>query len=76
VAQPKSQSDEAATSSEWMRLTGLGVEFIVAVALPAAGGYGLDRWLETSPWLLLAGVGLGFALGLVLMVRAAKKMFR
>lgn len=58
-----------------MKYTGLGVEFIAAIAVCTAGGYGLDRWLNTGPWLLIAGVGLGFTVGLVQLVRGAKKIF-
>ncbi len=59
----------------WYRMAGVGTEFIAAVAVFGGVGYGLDRWLGTSPWLLLSGCGLGFAVGLWLMYRAASKTF-
>jgi F0F1-type ATP synthase assembly protein I len=34
-------------------------------------GYILDGWLGTSPWLLLAGLGLGIAVGFYELVKAA-----
>lgn len=71
---PANDRREAA-ATEWFRMAGVGVEFIASVLVPTAAGYGLDRWLGTSPWLLLAGVGLGFAVGLLAMVRSAKRMF-
>ena len=41
----------------------LGVEMLVAVLMGAFGGYLLDRWLHTSPWLLIVGFILGSAAG-------------
>lgn len=60
----------------WYRLTGIGFEFIAAVGLFVLIGWALDRWLDTRPWLTLVGGGLGFAVGLWNMVRAANKSFR
>jgi F0F1-type ATP synthase assembly protein I len=68
---------QAAANAEavgWHRMAGVGVEFIVAVGLFAAVGWWLDGKFGTSPWLLIAGSGLGFAVGLWSMVKAAKKM--
>jgi len=36
---------------------------IGAIVLLGGVGYGLDRWLGTSPWLLLAGLLLGMIVG-------------
>jgi len=41
----------------------LGVEMLVAVLIGAFGGYLLDRWLHTGPWLMLVGFALGAAAG-------------
>ena len=41
----------------------LGVEMLVAVLIGTFGGYLLDRWLHTKPWLLIAGFVLGAAAG-------------
>jgi ATP synthase protein I len=60
----------------WYRMAGVGTEFIAAVAVFGGVGYGLDRWLGSSPWLLLIGCGLGFAVGLWLMYKAARKTFQ
>lgn len=60
----------------WYRMAGVGMEFIVAVLLFGGIGWWLDRSFGTRPWLLLAGCGLGFAVGLWLMFKAARKSFR
>ena len=59
----------------WYRMAGVGTEFIAAVAVFGGVGWFLDRWLGSSPWLLLIGCGLGFAAGLWLMYKAARKTF-
>ena len=48
-------------SSPWSYL-GLGFEIAVPVLLGIYIGYRLDRWLDTSPWLLLVGALLGMGL--------------
>lgn len=50
------------------RLTAIGLE----MALPGLGGFGLDRWLGTSPALLIVGVLLGFVLGMYELLRLAR----
>jgi F0F1-type ATP synthase assembly protein I len=57
-------------------MTGLGVEFISAVAVFGGIGWWADRRLDTLPWLTLVGVGIGFAVGLWIVVKAAMKSFR
>jgi len=42
----------------------VGVEMVAATVVGAAVGYGLDRWLETGPWLSAIGVVLGAAAGI------------
>jgi len=37
-------------------------------------GWLLDRWLGTSPWLMVAGIVLGSALGLYEFVRLTSRM--
>ncbi len=37
-------------------------------------GWLLDRWLKTSPWLLVAGIVLGAAAGFYELVRATSKL--
>ena len=53
-------------------LAQVGMTFVVATALGLASGYYLDRWLGTSPWLLLIGLGFGIAAGFVNFFRSIK----
>lgn len=47
-----------------------GVELVAGVAVGAAVGYGLDRWLDTTPWLLIVCFILGAAAGMLNVYRA------
>jgi ATP synthase protein I len=44
--------------------TELPILLVGAVVIGGGLGYLLDRWWHTSPWLMIAGGGLGFAAGL------------
>ena len=55
-----------AEPSPWRALGGLasaGMAFVVATAGGSLVGYFLDRWLGSSPWLTLIGLGLGIVAG-------------
>lgn len=52
----------------------LGTEFIAAILVGAVAGYLLDRWLNTSPWIMLVLLLIGFAAGVLNVVRAADQM--
>jgi ATP synthase protein I len=54
----------------------LGTEFIAAILVGAVAGYLLDRWLNTSPWIMLVMLLIGFAAGVLNVVRAAGDMNR
>ena len=60
----------------WYRMAGVGTEFVAAIGVLGAVGWFLDRWLGSSPWLLITGFGLGFAVGLWLMYKAARNSFK
>ena len=47
-----------------------GVELVAGVGVGALVGYGLDRWLGTSPWLLILCFVLGAAAGMLNAYRA------
>ena len=49
----------------------LGTELTVATLVGALLGYGLDRFFDTQPWGLAAGVILGGAAGCLNVYRAA-----
>ncbi len=57
-------------------ITTLGLEFAVAVALGTGGGYWADRHYATAPWLTIIGVFAGFALGMYIIVKEARRMGR
>lgn len=72
---PKPDSGSSRSTEGWYQMAGAGFEFIVAVLLFGAIGYGLDRWLETSPWCMIVGFGLGFAAGLSILMKMARRTF-
>jgi F0F1-type ATP synthase assembly protein I len=43
---------------------GASYTLIGAIIVLGAAGYGLDRWLGTSPWCLLGGLLLGIVVGM------------
>lgn len=49
-----------------------GITFVVATAGATIGGYYLDRWLGTSPWFTLIGMGVGIAAGFREFFRSVK----
>jgi F0F1-type ATP synthase assembly protein I len=44
-----------------------------AILFFAAAGYVLDRWLDSSPWLLLGGLLTGVAVGFFGLLRAVRR---
>jgi ATP synthase protein I len=50
------------------------ISLFLTVATLLGLGWLLDRWLHTSPWLMVAGIVLGSALGLYEFVRITSKM--
>ena len=49
----------------------IGIELVVGVCIGTGGGYALDRWLGTAPWLMILGLIVGFAAGLRNVFRSA-----
>ena len=60
----------------WMSLVGIGLEFVATICVMAAIGWYLDRRWHTSPWLMVAGCVVGFAGGLVVMIRSGIRAFK
>jgi len=52
----------------------LSTELVVAVLVGAGLGFGLDKLFGTAPWLLLVGLGFGFAAGIRGVMRVAARM--
>jgi ATP synthase protein I len=50
----------------------LSTELVAGVLVGAGIGWGLDRWLGISPWGLIVFLLLGFAAGVLNVVRAVK----
>jgi ATP synthase protein I len=57
-------------------LAAAGWSFAFSIVIGIGGGVALDRWLGTSPWLLFAGLALGFAAAVTSLVRATNAASR
>jgi ATP synthase protein I len=66
-------------SSPWKslgELSAIGITLVLATVIGLAGGYYADRWLGTSPWLTMIGLGFGIAAGFVSLFRTVNKSNR
>ncbi len=57
-------------------LASIGMTMVLATVIGLVAGYFADRWLGTSPWLTLIGLGLGIAAGFVSLFRAVREAER
>jgi ATP synthase protein I len=57
-------------------LSTVGMTLVLATLIGLAGGYYLDKWLGTSPWLTLIGLGFGIAAGFVNLFRTVNRAGR
>jgi ATP synthase protein I len=57
-------------------LSSIGLTLVVATVIGLVGGYYVDRWLGTTPWLLMVGLVLGIAAGFVNLFRSVKRAER
>lgn len=73
---PSRKQVEAAKVNAWSFALGAGTELVVCVLAGCAAGYFSDKWLGTSPWLLLFGILSGIGLGLYGLVKAANALGR
>lgn len=71
AAQAKSASHHRPPDSAASLAMRFGGEFGAAVLVGALLGYGADYFLHSGPWGLVIGLGLGFATGVVNVVRTA-----
>lgn len=60
--------------SGYARLIGVGFSFFVIMLACVAGGFLVDRLLETLPLFMLLGLVAGFSLGLCYIYFAVKNM--
>ncbi len=58
------------------QLVSLGTMLFACVAVGLTVGYFADRWLGTTPWLLLVGLGFGIAAAAVNFYRTIKALNR
>ena len=79
-AQSERRAETAEKAGATNNMTGmgrglrLGSEFVAAILVGLGIGWLLDSWLHTSPWLMLVMLLLGFAAGVLNVVRAAAEM--
>ena len=69
---PADDRQETARRSGVAYAAGLAIFFSVVTFL--GFGYMLDRWLGTDPWLLVAGVVLGSAVGFYEFIRIMSRI--
>lgn len=60
-----------AAMSEAFKIVG---ELIAGVVVGGGMGWALDRWLGSTPWLLMLFLVFGFAAGLLNVIRTARRM--
>ncbi len=69
-------ADEPSPWRSLAMLASVGMTFVVATAGATIGGYFMDRWLGTTPWFTLIGIGVGVAAGFRGLFRSVKKAER
>jgi ATP synthase protein I len=70
--QPETESGDTAARTSAMALGfRLSSELVAGVVVGAAIGWGVDRWLSTTPFGLMVFLLLGFTAGVVNVVRSA-----
>ncbi len=62
------------TKQDHLQITALGMQFALSEILCAYAGFWLDKKCNSSPWFLVAGVLVGFSLGLYQIILASKRM--
>jgi ATP synthase protein I len=70
-SETNSRQNANADPSALARGLRLSAEFVAGILVGAAIGWLLDRWLGTSPWGMIVLLLLGFAAGVLNMMRAA-----
>jgi ATP synthase protein I len=70
---PPPSGDARARGEAFAKAFRFVAELVVGVGVGGFIGWVLDRWLGTAPWLLVLFVVIGFAAGLMNVIRAAQK---
>jgi ATP synthase protein I len=68
------ETGDAAVGSGLTRAIGLSAEVVAAVGVGVVMGIGLDWLLGTGPWLLILFFMLGFAAGVLNLIREARRI--
>ena len=68
--------DEQSAWKALGELSTVGMTLVLATVIGLAGGYYLDKWLGTSPWLTLIGLGFGIVAGFVNLFRTVNRAGR
>lgn len=68
---PEPADDERAARTGYAQAVKLSSEFIAAVAVGFALGFGIDRFLGTKPWGMIIFLLLGFCAGVLGVMRSA-----
>ena len=64
--QPEERTVQASSPQSGLGMAyRIATEMVAGVAVGAGIGYGIDRWLETKPWCMIAFTLLGFAAGML-----------
>lgn len=74
AGQDKGRADDAQGNKAMSYGLRMGVELVAAVLVGAGMGWLLDRWLGTSPWLLILFFLIGIAAGFRNIQRASEQM--
>lgn len=73
--QPEVNTDVRSQDSESMSMgVRAGTELVGAIVVCGAIGYGLDRWLDTKPWMLILFLFLGVCTGFLNVYRVTQNL--
>lgn len=70
------RSDEPKAWKGLAELSSIGMTMVLATVIGLAGGYFLDGWLGTSPWLTMIGLAFGIVAGFVSLFRSVRAVER
>ncbi len=71
-AENEPEEPRGGSGAAWGKALRASSDLLAGLIVGMVIGYLLDRWLGTSPWLILVGIGVGFAAGLRNLARSMK----